>query len=140
MQISQFKMKIPNNFIKRSKGFTLLELTVVVFVLITLVSVLFMGAKAYKDGADRANCVVNIRNVQVAVRSYQNMNALAPGDDIDPARLINPDSGYLPDLPSCPSRGDYTLAQEIPKPGDLALICSVNKDGSIHAPSDHSGW
>ncbi|HEY1121211.1 MAG TPA: type II secretion system protein [Haloferula sp.] len=54
-------------------GMTLLELTVVIAVLLALTSVLFLGARAWKSGADRTACIMNIRNVQTAVRSYQNL-------------------------------------------------------------------
>ena len=54
-------------------GFSLLELTVVIVVILSLTSVLFVGARAWKNGADRTGCILNIRNVQTSVRSYQNM-------------------------------------------------------------------
>ena len=52
---------------------TLIEITVVILVLLTLISVLFIGASAYKKGADRAACILNIRNVHQAVRVNQNL-------------------------------------------------------------------
>ena len=57
------------NKAKRTKGMTLLELTVVILVLLSLISVLFIGARAWKKGSDRAACILNIRNFQQAVRS-----------------------------------------------------------------------
>ncbi|MCW1884092.1 type II secretion system GspH family protein [Luteolibacter flavescens] len=58
---------------------TLLELTVVIAVLLALTSVLFLGARAWKSGADRTACIMNIRNVQTAVRSYQNIYGYTAG-------------------------------------------------------------
>jgi type II secretory pathway pseudopilin PulG len=58
---------------------TLLELTVVVCVLLALTSVLCLGARAWKNGADRTACLMNIRNVQTSVRSYQNMYGYTAG-------------------------------------------------------------
>jgi prepilin-type N-terminal cleavage/methylation domain-containing protein len=60
-------------------GMTLLELTVVIAVLLALTSVLFLGARAWKSGADRTACIMNIRNVQTAVRSYQNLYGYSAG-------------------------------------------------------------
>ena len=57
----------------RHRGMTLLELTVVIIVLLALISVMFVGARAWKRGSDRAGCVLTLRNVQVAARSYQNL-------------------------------------------------------------------
>ncbi|RYD30882.1 MAG: hypothetical protein EOP87_15825 [Verrucomicrobiaceae bacterium] len=65
---------------KRKAGMTLLELTVVILVLLSLISILFIGARAWKKGSDRAASILQIRNVQQAVRSYANMNGKNPGD------------------------------------------------------------
>ena len=62
------------------KGLTLIELTVVIVVLLSLIGVLFVGAGAWKRGADKSACIVNQRNYQQAVRSYANLNNLDEGD------------------------------------------------------------
>ncbi|MDF1714657.1 MAG: type II secretion system protein [Akkermansiaceae bacterium] len=63
----------------RPKGLTLIELTVVILVLLALITVLFIGGRAWKKGSDRAGCILNIRNAQQAVRSYQNLRGLPDG-------------------------------------------------------------
>ncbi|BCU78242.1 prepilin-type N-terminal cleavage/methylation domain-containing protein [Luteolibacter sp. LG18] len=68
--------------LKNKKGMTLLELTVVILVLLSLISILFIGARAWKRGSDRAASILQIRNVQQAVRSYSNMNAKNAGDTV----------------------------------------------------------
>ncbi|MFK7851102.1 MAG: hypothetical protein AB8D78_09005, partial [Akkermansiaceae bacterium] len=55
-------------------------LTVVILVLLSLISILFIGARAWKKGSDRAASILQIRNVQQAVRSFSNMNGFNPGD------------------------------------------------------------
>jgi type II secretory pathway pseudopilin PulG len=67
---------------KRKAGMTLLELTVVILVLLSLISILFIGARAWKKGSDRAASILTIRNVQQAVRSFSNMNGHNPGDTV----------------------------------------------------------
>jgi type II secretory pathway pseudopilin PulG len=67
---------------KRASGMTLLELTVVILVLLSLISILFIGARAWKRGSDRAGAILTIRNVQQAVRSFANMNGHDPGDTV----------------------------------------------------------
>lgn len=59
---------------------TLLEMTVVILVLLSLVSILFVGGRAWKKGSDRAASILQIRNVQQAVRSFASMNNMNPGD------------------------------------------------------------
>ena len=65
---------------KRKSGMTLLELTVVILVLLSLISVLFIGARAWKKGSDKAASILQIRNVQQGVRSNANLNGLNLGD------------------------------------------------------------
>ncbi len=74
-------MKLTRNT-KRASGMTLLELTVVILVLLSLISILFIGARAWKKGSDRAASILTIRNCQQAVRSHANMSGLNPGDTI----------------------------------------------------------
>ena len=47
-------MKLNKNIRKTPQGVTLIELSVVIAVILTLLSVLFVGAKYYKDEADKA--------------------------------------------------------------------------------------
>ena len=47
---------------------------------VLMLPILFIGARAWKDGSDRAACILTQRNIQQAVRSYQSMNNLAKGD------------------------------------------------------------
>jgi len=63
---------------RRHSGMTLLELTVVIVVLLSLISILFVGARAWKKGSDRATNIMNFRNCQQAMRGHQNMYSLNP--------------------------------------------------------------
>jgi type II secretory pathway pseudopilin PulG len=118
---------------------TLLELTVVILVLLSLISILFIGARAWKKGSDRSGCVLNIRNAQQAVRSYQNLYQVPEGTTINMLTdLIGPGK-FIASEPICPGGGDYDLIASIPPPGVLALTCSlVNSDD--HAPASSGGW
>jgi type II secretory pathway pseudopilin PulG len=55
-------------------GTTLIELSVVIAVILLLVGVLFIGVQAWRDGANKAACLVNISSVQKAVRGFENIN------------------------------------------------------------------
>jgi len=122
---------------KRKSGMTLLELTVVILVLLSLISILFIGARAWKKGSDRAGCILNIRNVQQAVRGHANMRELAIGATITDADIFGT-SGYLKD-PVCPAQGVYTKAGVVPIIGALFITC--DKAGSdLHAPASYTDW
>lgn len=102
--------------------------------LLTGTSVLFVGARAWKKGSDRAACIINTRNIQQAVRSYQNMNDVKTGTPIPWDKIVGP-GAFIENPPSC-SGGTYTFATTIPKTGTLACTCS-NPD---HKVADHSDW
>ena len=73
-------MKLTNTqSMKAKSGMTLLELTVVILVLLSLISILFIGARAWKKGSDRSANIMNIRNTQQAMRGHQNMKELVSG-------------------------------------------------------------
>lgn len=123
---------------KLPKGVTLLELTVVILVLLTLITILFVGARAWKSGSDRSTCIINIRNIQQAVRSHQNLNGLADGTSLDVADLTGP-TNYLGVTATCPAGGTYTYESAIPTPGTLMITCSFETTFQ-HVPTNHAGW
>ncbi|MCB1206690.1 MAG: type II secretion system protein [Verrucomicrobiae bacterium] len=129
-------MKLNN--IKKQAGLTLIEVTLVIAVLLGLISVLFIGVSAYKEGSNRSKCILNISNVQKAVRSYQNLYEKNVGDALVQATIAG--SGKLLEtVPTCPSGGTYTWLGTIPAVGTAYLTCdqSATKD---HAPTTTAGW
>lgn len=126
---------------KIKPGMTLIEITVVILVLLTLIAVLFIGANIYKKGADRAACILNIRNIHQAVRANQNLKGINIGDALASTDVIG--SGlYIEQEPKCPSEsGDYTVSGTYPTVGTAAATCddfgSATED---HAPDDTAGW
>ena len=133
----------PAPSIMRKSGMTLLELTIVILVLLSLVSILFIGARAWKRGSDRAGCILNIRNVQQAVRSHQNVYNLADGDNLPRATIYSNTAGssYLT-TPVCPGGGTYdeTLTK-VPALGVLYLPCSNDAAAAgSHHPTAYTDW
>lgn len=152
---------------KLKPGMTLIEITVVILVLLTLISVLFIGANIYKKGADRAACILNIRNVHQAVRANQNLNAKNTSDDLLRGDIIGA-SKYLEAEPVCPTSSqiaaavtadplavppvlaapavfDYVMSATYPNVGTVAAVCDqygAGGSGTItdHVPNDTSGW
>jgi type II secretory pathway pseudopilin PulG len=158
-------MKLTNTATKIKPGMTLIEITVVILVLLTLISVLFIGANIYKRGADRAACILNIRNIHQAVRANQNLKgintgaALAIDDEIYSVAQVTEvqDAGgtvttaavvaverYLT-KPGCPTdSGLYTPEATYPTVGTTAVVCANNGIGGStitdHIPGNTSGW
>lgn len=130
--------------IKRNAGMTLIELTVVILVLLALIAVLFIGAKAYKKGADKAACVMNQRNIQQAYRSYYNLN---PTGTLTAALLYGADA-YIGSAPVCPSeREAYIVAYAADAAvGTIVAPCpTYPSEGAaagdeIHEAADTGTW
>jgi len=130
-------------------GMTLLELTVVILVLLSLLTILFIGARAWKRGSDRAGCIMQIRNVQVAVRSFANLNGYTAGQDVAPRDLKTEVIGsgrFVEKDPACPAKGTYSLGgNRIPGVGHIYMKCSLDKTEDHHPPhtatgSIHKDW
>ncbi|MEP4076188.1 type II secretion system protein [Haloferula sp.] len=128
-----------NHARKQPKGMTLLELTVVILVLLALIGTLFSGARAWVRGSDKASCVMNIRKVQQAVRSYQNLNGLADGAALNVTSDLIGSGNFIETVSICPAGGTYTYGTTIPTLGTLVLSCSLETTEE-HIPANHAGW
>lgn len=88
------------------KGFTLIEITLVLGLTLGLAAALIFGLAAFNNGADRAKCLLNIANVQKAVRSLQNLNEFRPLDKstrvLTSANLWGDKEAFLSARPMCP--------------------------------------
>ncbi len=113
---------------------TILGYVGLVVLVFSVIPVLFIGARAWKKGSDRAGCIMNIRNVQQAVRGHEGMNNLSDGSLLNLNDIFGP-SGYLPQ-PVCPAGGTYTFTNSIPAVGTVICKCSH----ADHVPTGTSSW
>ena len=124
---------------KRNAGMTLLELTVVILVLLSLITILFIGARAWKKGSDRSTNLINLRNCQQAMRGHQNTRQLTVGDPFTQTQLED----YMK-FPGPVATVTYTAGTAITATGTLWLIASA--DGLATAEygpktaADYSEW
>ena len=127
-------MKLTNT--KKQAGLTLIEITLVIAVLLGLISVLFIGVTAYKEGSNRSKCILNISNVQKAVRSYQNLYEKDVADALLTATIAGKGK-MLETVPTCPSAGTYTFGTTVPAVGTAYLSCGI----ADHTPNGGTaGW
>jgi type II secretory pathway pseudopilin PulG len=135
-------MKLTNTqSMKRKAGMTLLELTVVILVLLSLISILFIGARAWKKGSDRAANILNIRNVQQAMRAHTNVRGLAEGAALPNADLIGTDK-YLNSVTPPASTITYTgnYADVVTAVGVLYLDPSYTGTGATDYHPDAASY
>ncbi len=127
------------------QGMTLIELTVVILVMLTLIGLLFFGTTAWKRGSDRATCILQIHSVQKGLRGYANLNGFSPGDTATNLKAQVIGFGkFIEVQPICAGTGIYSFGlssgiDTIPPLGTLYMQCSLAAPES-HLPNSYSDW
>lgn len=119
-------------------GLTMIEVTMVVSALLGLISVSFFGVNAYKNGSDRAMCIVHVTQVQKAVRSFANFHLIDPGGSHSGLKdaVIGP-GRFIEEIPVCPSGGTYSFLEDrMPEFGETYMSCSIEE----HRPTTTYRW
>ncbi len=123
-------------------GITLLELTVVILVLLSLVTILFIGARAWKKGSDRSANILNIRNVQQAMRSHANLRGLPDGATLYSSDIVGTGK-YLENVKAPNPDITYAYGSTVPSVGTLYLTAAYASGTSIDfepPASTYAGW
>jgi type IV pilus assembly protein PilA len=103
---------------KNRKGFTLVELMVVVVIIGILVAIAIPVYTSTQDAAKKSACLANLRSMDGLIQT-----AAASGVTI--AALADFVPNYLTSVPSCPAAGTYTF---VAASGTVAahVTCSVS--------------
>lgn len=131
------------------RGFTLMELMVVIVILGVLASLVVPNLMGNKDRADRQKAVSDIVALENALDMYkldnhryptteQGLEALITAPELSPkAENYNTD-GYIRRLPADPWGNDYILIS----PGEHGAIdiSSVGPDGEAGTADDINNW
>lgn len=111
-------------------------LLLILFIFVTL---FLLTTRGSPRGTDRACCIMNQRNVQLAVRKHQERKKLKPYDPIDWKEIFGVDLSMEKE-PVCPKHGKYTFKANVPVVGELAVECSLSAHPDNHVPGDHHDW
>src|SRR6187401_2084612 len=87
------------------RGMTLLEIALVVALLLSLSAIMFLGIAAYKKGADRAKCLLQLSSIQKVVRSYQNTYDQLAGAALIHNTTLMGSGLYFETTLNCPDTG-----------------------------------
>ncbi|HED6241849.1 TPA: type II secretion system major pseudopilin GspG [Enterobacter sichuanensis] len=134
---------------KTQRGFTLMELMVVIVILGVLASLMVPNLMGNKDRADRQKAVSDIVALENALDMYkldnhrypttdQGLDALVVAPTLSPlAENYNPE-GYIRRLPADPWGNEYVLIS----PGEHGAIdiSSTGPDGEIGTADDINNW
>lgn len=132
--------------LKSLKGVTLIELTVVIAIILLLISILFIGAKYYKDSADKSACIVNINGLQKGLRSIANIDNVPETKTIKAGSLVGAGKPFEK-APTCPTDGttgydpDPATAVTVPAVGTVAFKCnSAEKANHVPDATKTTSW
>lgn len=133
----------PTTTKKGKKGFTLIEITLVLALILGLIAILIVSIRSYLMHADRTRCILTITDTQKAVRSEANAYELNIGAPFPTSRLV---PAYFATLPRCPSTNSnyQNLFSQVPAYGTLyfrcATIMTVNSGVRNHNPDPDNKW
>ena len=98
---------------KMKKGFTLVEIMIVVAIIAILAAVAIPNFVRYRKTAQKNACIANLKQIQAAVEQCK-----LAGKEVSTANVIGQDK-YIKVMPKCPStQAEYTLPS-----GDQDPVC-----------------
>ncbi|NQZ08619.1 MAG: type II secretion system major pseudopilin GspG [Algicola sp.] len=135
--------------VKKSKGFTLLEVMVVIVILGTIAGMVVPSLMGSQNEANISAASIEIKTIETAMKMYklknnvypsteQGLEALVMQTDIEPIPRSFPEEGYLPEMPKDPWNNEYLLVS----PGDNGIydIFSMGPDGQAETEDDIGNW
>ena len=134
---------------ERQRGFTLMELMVVIVIMGVLASLVVPNLMGNKDRADRQKAASDIIALENALDMYkldnhryptteQGLQALVTKPDIAPIPKNYRDDGYIRRLPEDPWGNDYILVS----PGEHGAVdvFSAGPDAEANTADDITNW
>lgn len=92
---------------RRSPGFTLIELMIVIAIIGILAAIAVPNFNRARAQAKKKACISNMKTIEGAVEVYLVEKAVAHNTAVDIPKLLS--DGYLKTLPVCSSGGSYTI-------------------------------
>ena len=94
-------------FQKSSRGFTLVEIMIVVAILGLLIAIAIPNFVKTRTNAQKQICIENLSQIESAKQLWGLEAGKTDGDDVQKSDLIGP-TLYIKDEPKCPGGGAYT--------------------------------
>lgn len=119
-------MKVPAYPKGNRHGFTLIELTVIIIVVISLIAVFFFSGQAYTKESNRASCLTAQDRIKKNVISYGLLfQPLREGVEYYDNNVLQANFGSCP---TCPETGGEYSVQWSEEDNDVLITC-LDRDG-----------
>ncbi|MBL8049184.1 MAG: prepilin-type N-terminal cleavage/methylation domain-containing protein [Chthonomonas sp.] len=111
--------------IKKNKGFTLIEIMIVVMIIGILLAIAVPNFVRARDTSRASTCVANLKQIDSAKEQYAMENRLGSGATVTQANIV---PNYIRTMPACPSGGTYGIATVGSNP-----TCTYSTSDARHA-------
>ena len=119
-------MRMFKNFHKDNRGFTLVELMVVVVIIGVLTAIAIPVYKASTDKAEASACAANLRMIDSAIQQYM-MNEGKPPNGMSDLKE------YFLEEPECPSGGTYSIDSDGDGEGEVYYATCTIEGKEVHS-------
>lgn len=118
---------------KMQKGFTLVEIMIVVAIIAILAAIAIPNFIAYRNESQGNACVSNMSSIKTAAESYLTKH---PDATSFTATELAPDNGtgFLKKMPTCPKGGAYTVTKD--DSGAIVVTCGKHNDDGTEKSGD----
>ena len=113
---------------KAMKGFTLVEIMIVVAIIAILAAVAIPNFVKYRKASQASACIANLKQIQSAKEQWMMSHTTVPSALTD---IAGDKDKLLKTTPACPAGGTYTIGAD-----DVDPTCSL---GKVDA-DDQSTW
>lgn len=123
-------MRMFKNFHKDNRGFTLVELMVVVVIIGVLTAIAIPVYNASTEKAEAGACEANLRMIDSAIQQYKMNEGNAPTD------IEALGDYFLDGVPHCPSGGEYSIVSKGEGEGEGKVYYAKCNKGHSYRDSD----
>lgn len=124
------------------RGFTLIELMVVIAVIAVLAGILVPNYVRARAKSQLSGCEQNVKNIATAVEMYLVKNQKLPLVSGDDWTFLTDGGKYMKVMPTCPSAGIVTYAIDIDSenPTQYTIYCKGNNHEICDIPPDYPAY